>query len=200
MKIRTVRISESKILADIHMESFKGFFLTSLGSHFLETYYKSCIKSNESIAICAIDENEKMIGFTVGCLHSKGFHTRLIQQNLLAFVLQGLIIFFSKPKSIVRLFSNLGKYTDKNDNGNYAELLSIGVLPDYNGQGIGKELVKRFEEVAMNSGCSEIALTTDFYGNRKVLEFYKTTGYKIDCEFITYPKRRMYKLKKKLGN
>lgn len=200
MKIRNVKIEESKSLADIHIESFKYFFLTSLGAQFLDTYYKSCIKSNESIAICAIDENEKMIGFTVGCLHSKGFHKRLIQQNLLAFVLQGLLIFFSKPKSIVRLFSNLGKNTDKSDNGHYAELLSIGVLPDYNGQGIGKELIKRFEEVAMNSGCSEIALTTDFYGNSKVLEFYKTTGYKTYCEFITYPKRRMYKLKKKLGN
>lgn len=200
MKIRTVKISESKKLADIHIESFKGFFLTSLGAHFLDTYYKSCIKWNESIAICAVDENEKLIGFSVGCLHSKGFHKKLIKQNLVAFMFQGLIILFSKPKAIIHLVNNLGKKTDEKDDGNYAELLSIGVLPSYNGQGIGKELIKRFEEEAMNRGCSEIALTTDFYGNSKVLEFYKSTGYNIYFEFITYPKRRMYKLKKKLDN
>lgn len=200
MKFRTIKISESKALAEIHINSFKNFFLTSLGVGFLSTYYKSCIKSDESIAICAIDENEKLIGFSVGCLHSKGFHKRLIKQNLVAFMFQGLIIFFSKPKAIIRLLNNLGKNTDKNDNGNYAELLSIGVLPDYNGQGIGKELIKRFEEEAMNKGCLEMALTTDFDKNSKVLEFYKSTGYDIYCEFITYPKRRMYKLKKKLDN
>lgn len=198
MKIRTVKISESKILAEIHMESFKGFFLTSLGTHFLVTYYKSCIKSNESIAICAIDENENIIGFSVGCIHSKGFHKRLIKQNLGAFILQGIIIFFSKPLSMKRLFNNIGKITDKNDSGNYSELLSIGVLPTHNGQGIGNELMKRFEEEALNKGCSEIALTTDYYGNSKVLQFYESKGYEIYYEFITYPKRKMYKLKKKI--
>lgn len=198
MKFRTVKISESKALSEIHIKSFKDFFLTSLGGRFLNTYYKSCIKSNESIAICAINENENIIGFSVGCVHSKGFHKRLIKQNLLVFMLQGIIILFSKPKAIIRLVNNLGKNTDENDNGNYAELLSIGVLPKYNGQGIGKELIKRFEEEAINKGCTEMALTTDFNKNNKVLDFYKSTGYEIYCEFITYPHRKMYKLKKSL--
>ena len=154
-------------MSEIHLITFKDFFLTSLGEGFLSTYYKSCIKSDESIVICAIDENEKLIGFSVGCLYSKGFHKRLIKQNLVAFMVQALIILFSKPKAIIRLLNNLGKNADKNDNGNYAELLSIGVLPDYNGQGIGKELIKRFEEEAMNKGCSEMALTTDFDQNSK---------------------------------
>lgn len=200
MKFRTVKIAESKKLADIHIESFKDFFLTSLGAHFLATYYKSCIKSNESITVCAIDENENIIGFSVGCLHSKGFHKRLIIQNFGAFMFQGLLILFSKPKAIIRLVNNLGKNTEINDLGNYAELLSIGVLPSYNGQGIGKELLKRFEEEALNKGCLEMALTTDVDKNSNVLEFYKRAGYEIYYEFITYPERRMYKLKKKLNN
>lgn len=198
MKFRTIKISESKELADIHIKSFKDFFLTSLGVRFLNTYYKSCLKSNESIAICAIDENENLIGFSVGCMHSKGFHKRLIKQNLGAFMLRGIIILFSKPKAIIRLVNNLGKKANKNDNGNYAELLSIGVLSNYNGQGIGKELIKRFEEESINKGCLEIALTTDYNKNSKVLEFYKSTGYEIYYEFITYPNRKMYKLKKNL--
>jgi GNAT superfamily N-acetyltransferase len=43
------------------------------------------------------------------------------------------------------------------------------VLPSYKGQGIGKELIKKFEEDAMNNGCIQIALTTDFEKNNKVL-------------------------------
>lgn len=198
MRYRTVKISESKELATIHLESFKGFFLTSLGERFLNTYYKFCLKSDESIAICATDEYENLIGFSVGCVHSKGFHKRLIMQNLTAFALQGLFIFFSNPKAILRLCNNLGKNSDEKDDGNYAELLSIGVLPKHNGQGVGKELMKRFDEEAIIRGCAEIALTTDFNENNKVLEFYKNTGYKIYYEFITYPNRKMYKLKKNL--
>lgn len=198
---RKSKVSDSNQIAKIHLKSFPNFFLTTLGYSFLKTYYRSCAKSKEAISICAIDQDDKkLLGFAVGCLNSKGFNKRLIKQNRVAFMFHGLIILFSKPKAIIRLFNNLGKNTDKNDTGNYAELLSIGVLPTYNGQGIGKELIKRFEEEAMNKGCLEMALTTDFDKNSKVLEFYKSTGYDIYCEFITYPNRRMYKLKKKLDN
>lgn len=199
MKYRKVKIVESKELATIHLESFKDFFLTSLGERFLNTYYKSCLKSDESIAICATDEVGDLIGFSVGCLRSKGFHKRLIMQNLATFALQGLFILFSNPKAILRLGNNLGKNSDEKDDGNYAELLSIGVLPKHNGKGIGKELIKRFEEEAIIRGCAEIALTTDFNENNKVLEFYNSTGYKIYYEFTTYPNRKMYKLKKNLN-
>lgn len=199
MKFRPVKISESKALADIHMQSFKDFFLTSLGSHFLDTYYKSCIKSTESICVCAVDEFENIIGFSVGCTHSKGFHKRLIKQNFLAFMLQGILILFSKPKAVLRLFNNLGKNSDEKDDGNYAELLSIGVLPSHNGQGIGKQLIKKFEEEAILKGCSDIALTTDFNDNSKVLDFYTSMGYQVFYLFTTYPNRKMYKLKKNLS-
>jgi GNAT superfamily N-acetyltransferase len=198
MKYRTVKVSESNRLANIHLESFKDFFLTSLGEFFLNTYYKSCLKSEETIAICTTDENENIIGFSIGCKNSKGYHKRLIKKNFWVFMIQGFIILFSNPKAIIRLGNNLGKNSDERDDGNYAELLSISVLPMYNGQGIGKELIKRFEEEAIEKGCTEMALTTDFNKNNKVLQFYKSTGYSVYYEFITYPNRKMYKLIKKL--
>lgn len=198
MQYRNIQIEESEKLVKIHLESFKGFFLSSLGERFLNVYYKSCLKSSESIAICAVDENENLIGLSVGCKYSKGFHKRLIKQNIMSFMIQGIVILVSNPKAIIRLTNNLGKNADKNDDGNYAELLSIGVLPNYNGQGIGKELIKKFEEEAIIRGCTDLALTTDFDENNKVLAFYKSIGYTIYNEFITYPNRKMYKLIKKL--
>jgi ribosomal protein S18 acetylase RimI-like enzyme len=196
-KLNVIDVSEITL---IHIKSFKDFFLTSLGKRFLNTYYKSCLKSAESIAICAIDENQNLVGFSVGCVHSKGFHKRLIKKSLLDFMVQGIIILFSNPKAIIRLLNNLGKNTNKEDNGNYAELLSIGVLPNFNGYGIGKELIKRFEEEAKLRNAKEIALTTDLQNNDRVLEFYYNNGYSIYYDFIAYPNRKMYKLIKKLKN
>jgi ribosomal protein S18 acetylase RimI-like enzyme len=198
MKIRKLNLYDSNKVVEIHLKSFKDFFLSSLGERFLYTYYKSCIKSTESITICAIDEDENLLGFCVGCIHSKGFHKRLIKENIQDFMVQGIIILFSNPKAIIRLLKNLGKNTNAEDKGDYVELLSIGVLPGLNGQGIGKELIKNFEELAKLKKGKEIALTTDLNNNNKVLEFYFNNGYTIYYDFIAYPNRKMYKLIKKL--
>lgn len=198
MKFRTVKTSESKELAALHLESFKDFFLSSLGKSFLNTYYKSCLKSADSIAICAIDENENLVGFSVGCVHSKGFHKRLIIKNFIDFIFQGIIIIITNPKALIRLLNNLGKNINKEDKGNYTELLSIGVLPVFNRHGIGKELIKRFEEEAKLRNAKEIALTTDLQNNDRVLKFYFNNGYSIYYDFIAFPNRKMYKLIKRL--
>lgn len=198
MKIRKLNLYDSKKVVEIHLKSFKDFFLSSLGERFLYTYYKSCINSTEAIAICAIDEDENLVGFSVGCIHSKGFHKRLIMENLLDFMIQGIIILFSNPKALIRLLNNLGKNTNIKDRGDYVELLSIGVLPGFNGQGIGKELMKNFEEESRLRNAKEITLTTDLNNNNKVLEFYYKNGYSVYYDFTTYPNRKMYKLIKKL--
>jgi len=198
MKVRGVEKKEYAILADIHQKAFENFFLTTLGLGFLRTYYKASVNSSESVAICAVNDENRIVGFCIGCTLSKGYHKRLVKNNFTAFLLQGVSIVFTKPKALYRLLFNLDKSTSKTDDGNYAELLSIGVLPEIKNRGIGKEMVKKFEEEVISKGCQKIVLTTDFYNNQKVLEFYKKTGYEIFCEFTTYPNRRMYKMIKDL--
>jgi len=199
MIYREVKKSEYKILADIHIEAFKDFFLTSLGKSFLRTYYKASLKSAESIAICAVDDENKIIGFIIGCIQSKGYHKRLMKQNLLMFLYEGFVIALKKPKALFRLANNLDKTAIITDDGNYAELLSIGVSPESKGAGIGKEMIKRFEEEAKSRRCLTIALTTDYENNETVLEFYKRNGYQIFYVFTSYPNRKMYKLIKDLN-
>lgn len=198
MNIQIAEKNEYSVIADIHQKAFEGFFLTTLGKGFLRTYYKASLNNSESIAICAVNDENQIIGFCIGCVLSKGYHKRLIKNNLIAFLFQGILILITKPKALYRLVFNLDKSTIKTDDGNYAELLSIGVLPKIKGSGIGKEMMKKFEELAIIKGCKKIALTTDFDNNQKVLEFYKKNGYENFCEFITYPNRRMYKLIKKV--
>ena len=59
---RKSKASESVQIAEIHLNSFKGFFLTTLGFSFLKAYYKTCAKSEDAISICAIDnETGKLV-------------------------------------------------------------------------------------------------------------------------------------------
>lgn len=199
MKYRYLKESEYDKLGYIHVQAFPDFFLTSLGISFLRTYYKACLKSKETIAICAEDENSRILGFAVGTSRSKGFHKRLVLQNLPSFIVQGFILVFTLPKALLRLSKNLEKKAENSDDGNYAELLSIGVLPGSIGSGIGKELVLKFEEAAKIRGCTKVALTTDALNNEKVLGFYMKSGYKVYYPFTAYPGRKMFKLIKELS-
>ena len=192
-------IDQSDQIAKIHLKTFPNFFLTTLGYSFLKTYYKSCTNSSEAISICAFDDQTNtLLGFSVGCLNSKGFNKRLIYTNLGIYTYQTLILLFTKPIALVRLLKNLTKGSDVNDKGIYAELLSIGVIPNKNGLGIGQKLLVEFENEVKQNGVKTITLTTDADSNDNVLKFYKKSGYRIYYDFIAYPNRKMFKLIKEI--
>ena len=193
------KASDCDQIAKIHMECFSNFFLTSLGYSFLKTYYRSCTNSKDAISICAVNKDDnKLLGFAVGCLNSKGFNKRLILSNLLKYSYRSVILLFTKPIALIRLFNNLEKKNNKNDRGNYAELLSIGVSPDHEGLGIGKKLLSEFENQIAAKGINIMTLTTDADFNDSVLKFYKKSGYSVYYDFETFPNRKMLKLIKVL--
>jgi len=196
---RKAEISDSDKIAKMHLKSFPDFFLTSLGYSFLNTYYRSCTKSREAISICAIDQvDKKLLGFAVGCYNSGGFNKRLILSNSLEYSFQALFLLFTRPLALIRLYKNLTKNSDKDDKGNYAELLSISVSPDQSGLGIGRNLLVNFEERVREQGIGTITLTTDADSNDSVLRFYKKSGYTVYYDFKTFPNRQMLKLIKEL--
>ena len=84
------------------------------------------------------------------------------------------------------------------DKGDYAELYSIAVIPKAQGSGAGKLLLQQLELEIKESGIKELSLTTDYCNNDNVIGFYKSTGYDIMYEFITYPQRKMYRMIKTL--
>jgi ribosomal protein S18 acetylase RimI-like enzyme len=196
---RKSKISDSNEIAKIHLKSFPNFFLTTLGHSFLKTYYRSCAESKEAISICAIDnDDKKLLGFAVGCFNSAGFNRRLIFSNPLEYTYHAIILLLTKPKTLIRLYKNLVKNDSKDDKGNYAELLSIGVSPDQNGLGIGQSLLVKFENQVRERGINSITLTTDADSNDSVLRFYYKSGYTVYYYFETFPNRKMLKLIKEL--
>lgn len=192
--VRKMESSDVKEVSLIHKAAFKNFFLTTLGIRFLETYYKACLSNNQTIAYCALDRDGKIVGFATGTSQAKGYHKSIFLKHWFVFFSSLAISIFKNPKILIRLAKNLEKNEREDDNGNYAELLSIGVDPNCKGGGIGKILLNKFcQEVKNKQGC-KIVLTTDKFNNDAVLGFYKKAGFDIFYEFKTYPNREMYKL------
>lgn len=200
IKYRKAFPSDYKQFGDIHIQAFKGFFLTTLGINFLYTYYFSCLKNKKTIAVCAYNENNEIVGFASGSVWSKGYHKSIILSNPIRFGMAALRIFFTKPLALVRLLNNLTKNNNEVDKGDYAELLSIGILPSYKGKGIGKQILIEFEKEAVICNSKRISLTTDCYNNENVLQFYKKLGYEVFYDFLTYPNRKMIKMIKNTLN
>ena len=194
MEIRDLNISDVPKIAEVHEKSFKDFFLTSLGRRFLETYYTASVNNNTSIGIGLFDSDGNLNGFATGTSQSAGFHKTLLLQNIFAFFKGLLFISLSRPQVIIRLVKNINKKSNKIDDKQYAELLSIAILPNLKGSGYGKILLEEFEKKVKSHSVSKIALTTDFNNNDSVVGFYCKCGYEVYYDFIAYPNRHMYKL------
>lgn len=198
MIIRKATINDVDTIVEIHLNVFEGFFLTSLGAEFLRFYYSCFVRSNETVTMIA-EENGVIYGFSASSKFCKGFNSRLIKSNLIAFGLLSFKLLLIKPISLLRLVKNLSKKGENViDNEDYAELYSIGVCKSAQGKGVGKMLLLKSEQVMKEEGVTRVSLTTDFDNNEQAVGFYHSMGYETFYEFITYPNRKMYRLIKTL--
>ncbi|HEY4722890.1 MAG TPA: GNAT family acetyltransferase [Anaerolineae bacterium] len=55
----------------------------------------------------------------------------------------------------------------------------LGVLPGYQGQGLGRELMARAEAMLVERGCAKINLQIRAT-NTRVIQFYEGIGFKVD--------------------
>ena len=194
IEIKQISKLDINKVVSTHNDAFKDFFLTSLGDNFLKLYYNS-VRKNEKGLLLGLYEDDELCGFCAAATQSKGFNSNLVKSNIYSFGLMGLQLIVTRMPALLRLIKNFSKENpDFDDNGNYAELLSIGVSTGNQGKGIGKKLLLQLEESLKNKGIEKLSLTTDYYNNEKTIQFYKGLGYTIYYDFITHPNRRMYRM------
>lgn len=198
IEVRKISKEDIVTVVQIHQDAFDGFFLTELGSDFLKLYYESVVENVRGILLGCYKDSQ-LVGFCAATTLSQGFNKKLVLDNITSFFCMALSLLFSKPDALIRLLKNFTKSNPSiNDKGLYAELLSIGVLSNAQGLGIGKLLLFQLEKELSQKNCKKLSLTTDYYKNEKAIGFYKSLGYEILYDFVAYPKRKMYRLVKKL--
>lgn len=181
-------------VVEVHLSAFPNFFLSTLGTGFLKSYYCCFAKHVNGNLIIAI-HNGKVVAFAAATSVCRGFNTSLLKQNMLVFGWCFIKLLFTKPMAIVRLAKNLTKTSEKvKDDEDYAELYSIGTIAIVQGKGIGTQLIKRLEKQLKEQGVKKISLTTDYINNEATLNFYQKNGFSVLYEFVTYPNRKMYRL------
>jgi ribosomal protein S18 acetylase RimI-like enzyme len=177
-------------VVDVHLASFMGFFLASLGARFLRELYKSILMDEAHIAFVCANEG-KVLGFVAGTTYPVGFYSRALERNWRGFAFASIVPILENPMMAIRLWRRLiAKRGTRFDSGD-ALLMSVAVSPNQQGNGIGRQLVSKFLEEANSRGCVSVFLTTDALENDSVNRFYRSMKFQLSKEYITTEGRRM---------
>ncbi len=179
-----------KEIVAIHIDTFKGFFLTELGVGFLKTLYESYMNDDNSGIIVAL-ENEKIVGFIAYSKEYSGFYKRLIKKRLFQFGFYALIAAIKHPSFIGRLLGAFSKSEEVIKTEKYVELASIGVSPDCKGKGVGTQLIDKLKGMVDFNEYEYISLETDAENNENVNLFYIKNRFELVKTYHTKQNRKM---------
>ena len=193
MEIRQIDAKEKPIIkkvVQIHLDTFKGFFLTFMGRGFLTCLYKSYCQYKESGLLVAFENNEP-VGFLAYSGDYSGLYKFMIRKKLIPFAWYSLGAFFRKPKTFIRLIRAFSKSDDVKREEKYVELASIGVKPEVKSKGIGSSLISELKQKADFNVYSYISLETDAENNEVANKFYLKNGFKLIRTYETKEGRKM---------
>ncbi len=197
MVISDLRKNDCKAVAELHIKAFAAFFLTSLGSKFLEKFYQAIIEHADGIAI-GIYEDTQLVAFSVGTRRKQGFYIRILKNNWYTLFWASLPKLLLNPGKIIRLINSFRTVEESGEinMANAACLLSICVDPFSARNGYGQKALLAFEEKAFLT-AKILCLTTDADENEAVNNFYIKNQFK--CSNIFYQGKRKMNLYYKKG-
>jgi len=179
MIIRNIMLSDLDVLVRIHQTAFRGFFLTRMGPAFLQSYYRTVLEYESSIALIAYDsESSKPLGFVVGFRDPRGFYALFgrKKRRLLPGILLGVL---RDPGVLPAILLNMRRVESHDLHPvDAVELSSIAVGEA--GRGVGSALLGAFVAEARLCGAARLVLTTDEAGNETVRAFYEARGFLLD--------------------
>lgn len=189
-ELNNIEKDKIKAVVKIHMATFKGFFLTSLGPHFLEKMYLSYTEFNDSGVIVAVD-GESVVGFLAYSGDMHGLYKYMIRKRLFYFGLYSFLAFIRKPSIMVRLLRAFRKPEEVAREENYIELSSIGVSPERKKEGIGSMLINELKSKTDFNKYEYINLETDAIDNEGANAFYKSNEFILTRTYSTSEGRAM---------
>jgi ribosomal protein S18 acetylase RimI-like enzyme len=172
-------------MAQCHIKSFPGRFMTEMGYHWLCALYRFFIKHRKSICRVAVDADNKVVGLAVGGnphIRDEFLSTALFRYPHLLFwkflskrlVRRVLLKELAKKLHAAALSGDTKATISGIRSGN---LLSICVLPHFERTGVGGKLIESFQLACKAAGYERLTLSV-LKQNSHAAEFYKKQGWR----------------------
>jgi ribosomal protein S18 acetylase RimI-like enzyme len=187
--VKVARAQEVHIpgMAQCHIKSFPGRFMTEMGYRWLCALYRFFTRHNGSICRVAIDTDGKVVGLAIG--GDPNIREEFLSSALFRY--PHLIIWkFLSNRQVRRvllqeLARKLRRKSTGEDSNNIetpnagirsANLLSICVLPECEGTGIAGKLIESFQLACKTEGYEQLTLSV-LKENSHAAAFYKKHGW-----------------------
>lgn len=168
-------------VARVHAAAFPGYFLTRLGPSFLSQMYRRLAQDPQAAAVVA-QYGDEVVGFAAGVLDRREFtHTFVLDcWPVLAACLAMRSV--SRPgiawDMACRVPRLLRGGRARGAPVEAATLLSIGVLPEFHSQGIGRRVISACADQLRDRGARRLLLETDV-DNAASNAFYRRCGFRL---------------------
>lgn len=182
--IQRLELGHALVVAEIHIASQSGTFLTSLGHGFLTLLYDQISRSNYGNSYVALNSSE-VIGFVVGTVHTKKLFKEVVLKAPFHF---GWLVFkraVSRPVLLWQAVKTLAYPSQSAKDLPEAELLALAVTPAWRNQKIGGQLMQRLVQSMEAAGIDKMSVTVDS-NNDGALRFYQRHGFVPQSTFEMY--------------
>jgi ribosomal protein S18 acetylase RimI-like enzyme len=174
MFVRRLLSQDALRVAEIHCAAIKEGFLSSLGVDFLQKVYAVLAKSSSAFGF-VYEINGKVEGFICGGANTKVFFKELIFKNGL-FLARPLLKHLFSFATIKNIYENLFYAQKTGSNLPPAEIMSVAISDQMQGQGVGKVLMEQAVNEFKVRNIYEIKALTD-EKNRASNKYYQQAGF-----------------------
>lgn len=172
MIIRLAGQKDAKEIAKIHKEEIKEGFLSSLPLVFLEKLYSAAIESD---FIIVAEGSGMIVGFMAGTTDIKKLYSVFLKR----YFFHSVIILFFKIfnfSALKKIIENL-LYPKKEQDLPKAELITVAVKKEFQGNGLAGEMLALFQQEMKNKGVDVFKVIVG-EELKPAIKFYEKSGFK----------------------
>lgn len=174
MNICLAKENDALQIAEIHQQEIKKGFLNTLNKNFLARIYSAIIESKDGSCVVA-EKNKEIVGFIAGTTNLDRFYFYFLKKYFFqaVFFLFPEIFSFKKIKKIIEVIF----YPEKEKDLPKAELLTIAIKNQFQGQGIAGQMFERFVVEMKSRGVDNFKVVV---GEKLLpaIKFYEKNGFK----------------------
>jgi ribosomal protein S18 acetylase RimI-like enzyme len=171
--LRDADVGDAPAVAALHAGRIGEGFLVSLGPRFLRRLYRRIALSPDAVLLVA-DSDGRVVGFVAATTSTRRLYGQFLRHDAVPAGIAAAPAVLRAPRQVWETF-RYGSADE--DNLPAAEVLSIAVAPDAEGQGIGGALLGAAQKELAHLGAAEARVVTTV-DNEAALAMYEHAGFR----------------------
>lgn len=176
-------------VAKVHMITQPEYFTTTLGEDLLTKFYKEFLHEDNLFVVAIDDSDLSIVGFCMGNYYEskaeKNWENKYRKQIIMRLFIKCIQLNkLALSRCFRRVKGLLFKNKDNKKETYSWHLLSLGVLPNYRGMGIGTNLIREFEKKCLlnpptSCGGGTACTIGAYKWNKNGCKLYEKSGYTV---------------------